>query len=164
MRSSVSDRPHPQLHVTKLWRLYLLVARNTLKLTMLWTRWRLRGKCIWPLSEYSLFFLTCNLRERPEIANRKRSVASIAKTNPGDGTKRLYGEESYIHDDIVDSPVAPPGRARVVLPVTPTKPRFKKTNIAPAAPVRAAPPQSVGGEEFILLSDTDPRGSVHSYE
>ncbi|KAF7968794.1 hypothetical protein HWV62_29314 [Athelia sp. TMB] len=92
------------------------------------------------------------------MAAKKRSVASIAKTNPGDGTKRLYGEESYIHDDIVDSPVAPPGRARVVLPVTPTKPRYKKTATLPVAPVQSSPVLSVGGEEVILLSDTDPRG------
>lgn len=32
------------------------------------------------------------------ISFRRESVAAIAKSNPGDGLKRLYGEDSFILD------------------------------------------------------------------
>ncbi|KAF7976991.1 hypothetical protein HWV62_4910 [Athelia sp. TMB] len=37
------------------------------------------------------------------IRAKKDSVELVARTNPGDGTKRLYGEDTYIHDNIIGS-------------------------------------------------------------
>ncbi|KAF7968779.1 hypothetical protein HWV62_29328 [Athelia sp. TMB] len=92
------------------------------------------------------------------VEARKKSIASIASTNPGDGTKRLHGEESYIHDDIQGLPVGPRGRPRIIAPVTPTKSRQKK-----AARVYYDVDDNMAvttdnADDMVLLSDSAPRG------
>ncbi|KAF7976216.1 hypothetical protein HWV62_7228 [Athelia sp. TMB] len=95
------------------------------------------------------------------VQARKHSVASIASTNPGDGTKRLHGEESYIHDDIKDSPFGERGRPRTVVPVTPTKTQkgVVRGNVYREGS-KAERDDSNRGEEVVLMSDTEPRGQV----
>ena len=85
---------------------------------------------------------------------RKKSITSIASTNPGDGTKRLYGEESYIHDDIQDPPIGPCVRPRVVAPVTPTRPKKVKE----ARVSREVQLSGESDEKMVFLSDSAPRG------
>ncbi|KAF7977622.1 hypothetical protein HWV62_3018 [Athelia sp. TMB] len=92
---------------------------------------------------------------------QKKSLASIAATNPGDGTMRLYGEQTYIHDDVLDSPTMHRQRARA--PVTPVKPNVHRQPIrVPDIPVKhkkpVAAPSEHAEEEFKYLSDLDPRG------
>ncbi|KAF7979061.1 hypothetical protein HWV62_43545 [Athelia sp. TMB] len=84
-------------------------------------------------------------------AARAKSLASIASTNPGDGTKRLYGEDTYVHDDIQDRPIGPRGRPRVPAPIAPTKTRRQRKGVSKKA---------MEGEDMVLLSDSDPRGEI----
>ncbi|KAF7966526.1 hypothetical protein HWV62_38072 [Athelia sp. TMB] len=107
---------------------------------------------------------------------RKKSIVSIASTNPGDGTKRLHGVDTYIHDDIQGSPVGPAGRPHIIPRLTKTvqaKPvradgigEDKKIGPRPAAPVtptndrqrKHVRADSDGDEKMVLLSDSAPRG------
>ncbi|KAF7977843.1 hypothetical protein HWV62_2595 [Athelia sp. TMB] len=92
------------------------------------------------------------------VSARKKSVASIASTNPGDGTKRIHGEDSYIHDDIHGSPFGPRGRRTVVAPVTPTKSREKKEAAEPAEFDDSSREVTAIEKDYVLLTDSDPRG------
>ncbi|KAF7970272.1 hypothetical protein HWV62_24458 [Athelia sp. TMB] len=109
------------------------------------------------------------------VAARKKSVASIASTNPGDGTKRLHGEESYIHDDIQDSPFGNRAHANpanhytptgMFKPVTSTGRDKTATSTKPGAPVTPtrSPQKSISkgknaiSEDYVHLTDSDPRG------
>ncbi|KAF7978589.1 hypothetical protein HWV62_45306 [Athelia sp. TMB] len=120
------------------------------------------------------------------VQARKQSVASIASTNPGDGTKRLYGEESYIHDDIQNPPIGPRPKPRSIVPLVTTKARQQRvarTNVnsgrtvsyvdtsgnmvprpvAPVTPTKSRPNKVVPVNDddedgMVLLSDTEPRG------
>ncbi|KAF7967716.1 hypothetical protein HWV62_33307 [Athelia sp. TMB] len=98
--------------------------------------------------------------ERMFNAARQRSIASIASTNPGDGTMRLYGEQSYIHDDILDSPTINRQHARA--PVTPVKPAVQRQRVrVPDSPIKGykAPEKpQYADEDMKYLSDLDPRG------
>ncbi|KAF7981761.1 hypothetical protein HWV62_31823 [Athelia sp. TMB] len=91
---------------------------------------------------------------------RKESIKSIASTNPGDGSKRLYGVDTYIPDE-------KDAQGRYVhqrMPVTPTRPKpnihridFKGDDATVAASASKRTQYSEG-EEMKLLSDTEPRG------
>ncbi|KAF7965596.1 hypothetical protein HWV62_42683, partial [Athelia sp. TMB] len=109
------------------------------------------------------------------VAARKKSVASIASTNPGDGTKRLHGEESYIHDDIQDSPFGSRERATPAKHYT-SSGMFKQSTTAgldkhapstnsatPVTPTRQRQQMALKGkstieEDYVHLTDSDPRG------
>ncbi|KAF7975694.1 hypothetical protein HWV62_8811 [Athelia sp. TMB] len=95
------------------------------------------------------------------VQARKHSVASIASTNPGDGTKRLHGEESYIHDDIQDSPFGSRGRPRTVVPVTPTKTQKKVARaVVNRDDGKVERDEGNRDDDMVLMSDTEPRGQV----
>ncbi|KAF7970330.1 hypothetical protein HWV62_24354 [Athelia sp. TMB] len=107
---------------------------------------------------------------------RKNSVASIAGTNPGDGTMRLYGEQSYIHDDVLGNPAII--RQDVRAPVTPERPRkagraqdnkflqspaiLRQPARAPVTPVKSrnVDPVVDTEEDHKYLTDFDPRGQL----
>ncbi|KAF7977067.1 hypothetical protein HWV62_4858 [Athelia sp. TMB] len=92
-------------------------------------------------------------------AAKKSSVASIAATNPGDGTKCRFGEESYIHDDIIDSPRSTGVRPHVSSPATPTKDKVKLSPFTPTKDkVRTYQSAVKVDNQLKFLSDTEPRG------
>lgn len=75
---------------------------------------------------------------------------------------RLYGEQSYIHDDIMDSPTNHRARARA--PETPVKVATSHERVrVPDSPIkgkRPVDPPLHAEEEMKYLSDLDPRGYV----
>lgn len=70
--------------------------------------------------------------------SRKESLESIARTNPGDGSKRLYSEETFIHssDEIVGE--EPSKRVHKAQPETLSSHKAK--------------------DNIVYLEDTEPRG------
>lgn len=76
--------------------------------------------------------------------NRRASVQSIASTNPGDGSKRLYGESSFIHKGADIQGVHPDAIHGV----------SKKKNL------KATVEEAEDDDDFAMayLEDTEPRG------
>lgn len=155
-RSTNSTSPHLSLSLFMLKLVPDRLPLNTLRIALQRVKARLRPRWTGHRSHWDLMLRTARLMKCKKLcklffwravvqltnALRRESVYSVATTNPGDGTKRLYDETTYIADGSDIDGVHPDA-------VQHTIKREAQTNIRNL---------SDDEESLTYLEDTEPRG------
>lgn len=128
-----------------------------------WTGCTYKQHYMMLLGTHIVFYIYAHINQ----SNSKQSLQDIAATNPGDGTMRLYGETTFIHDaDTVSD------NFDMTAPTTPVRKSTASEEMESHTLSTPAKRSAVGSiksrtrsplqvkECFVYLEDLEPRGSV----